>query len=149
MKNVILIGLLALLSTNAIAQKNEKKEEKKVNAPALVVKAFQKDFPKVTKVNWSAEGTAFEAEFKLNGVEASANYDKAGKRTETELEIKKEQIPAKALSYIKKNFSTYKISEAARITDANKLVSYEAEMTKAGKSFDLIFDTNGNFLKKE
>ena len=145
MKNVILIGLLAFLSTNIQAQKIEKK----VNAPALVVKAFQKDFPKVTKVNWTAEGADFEAEFKLNGVEASANYDKTGKRTETELEIKKEQIPAKALNYIKKNFSKYKISEAARITDANKMVSYEVEMTKAGKSFDLIFDADGNFLKKK
>jgi len=145
MKNVFIIGLLALLSTNVLAQKIEKKG----NAPALVIKAFQKDYPKVTNVNWTAEGAEFEAEFKLNGVEASANYDKTGKRTETELEIKKEQLPAKALSYIKKNFSSYKISEPARITDANKIVKYEAEMTKAGKSFDLIFDAKGHFLKKD
>ncbi|MFA7043117.1 MAG: PepSY-like domain-containing protein [Bacteroidales bacterium] len=149
MKKVMFITLLALISTNAIAQKNEEKEDQKVNAPTVVIKAFQKDYPKVTKVNWVTEGNDFEAEFKLNGKETSANYDKTGKRVETELEIKKEQLPANALCYIKKYFSTYKVLEAFKVTDAKNAVSYEVEISKIGKSLDLIFDAKGNFLKKD
>ncbi|MBC7865300.1 MAG: hypothetical protein IAF38_20155, partial [Bacteroidia bacterium] len=38
-----------------------------------------------------------------------------------------------------------KVKEAAKITDAKGVVTYEAEIDNA----DYIFDSTGNFLKKE
>jgi len=43
-----------------------------------------------------------------------------------------------------KNIRAKKIKEAAKITDAKGVVTYEAEVT--GK--DLIFDASGKFLKE-
>jgi len=147
MKNLILVALLTALSLNAVAQKAE--NVKKVTVPQVVEQAFKKDFPTVKKVTWSAEVKDFEAEFNLDGIATSANYDKNGKLVELEKGIKTEQLPVAALNFIMKNYSTYKISEAAKITKDTKVVTYEAEITKSGKSFDLIFDANGHFLKKE
>lgn len=42
----------------------------------------------------------------------------------------------------------FKLSEAAKITDAVDKIMYEAEMSKGKEHFDAIFDDKGNFLKK-
>jgi hypothetical protein len=151
MNKLIVVLMICSLSISAIAQKTEKEEknEKQPEVPASVEKAFAKDYPNVKDVNWDAEGKDFEAEFKLNGVDCSANYDKTGHRTEVETTIKSTELPKAALDYIGKNFGAYKLIEAAKITDDKNVVSYEAEVGLNGKSTDLVFDINGKFLKKE
>jgi hypothetical protein len=52
---------------------------------------------------------------KLNGKEASANYDKAGHKLATEIEIKESELPAKALTST--TYPYKKIKETAKITD--------------------------------
>ncbi|MFA6334790.1 MAG: PepSY-like domain-containing protein [Bacteroidales bacterium] len=150
MKNKILVAALLLLGTYALAQEPAKeKESKKIDAPAVVKQAFQKDYPNVKKVDWSMENGDFEAEFTLNGAEASANYDKAGLKKQFEIEIKTDQLPVSVLSYVKSNYAGYKLTEAAKITNDNNETIFEAEVSKGGKSLDLQFDTAGKFLKKD
>jgi hypothetical protein len=151
MNKLIIVLMISSLSISAIAQKTEKEEknEKQPEVPASVKQAFAKDYPNVKNATWDAEGKEFEAEFKLNGVDCSANYDKTGHRTEVETTIKGTELPKAALDYIGKNYSTYKLKEAAKITNDKNVVSYEAEVELNGKSIDLVFDTNGKFLKKE
>ena len=57
------------------------------------------------------------------------------------------ELPANILEYLKKNYATNKITEAAKITDDKNVVTYEAEIGKDGKSYDVLFDFNGNFIK--
>jgi hypothetical protein len=151
MNKLVVVLLYSLLSITAIAQKTEKKDEKEKQpeVPASVAQAFAKDYPDVKVVTWGAEGKDFEADFQLNSVECSANYDKTGHRTEFEATIKSTELPKSALDYINKNYSAYKLIEAAKITDDKNAVSYEAEVSLNGKSMDLVFDANGKFLKKE
>ena len=151
MNKLISILMISSLSLSAIAQKTEKEEknEKQPEIPASVENAFAKDYPIVKDVSWDAEGKDFEAEFKLNGVDCSANYDKTGKRLEVETTIKSTELPKAALDYISKNYGAYKLIEAAKITDNKNVTSYEAEVGLNGKSTDLVFDANGKFLKKE
>ena len=142
--------LLGAFTLSAMAQKTGKNEksEGKVVVPAAVKVAFQKDFPSVKKVSWGPEKADFEAEFKLNGVETSANYDKTGKRLEVETSMKTNELPKAVLDYVAKNFPKYKITEAAKTIDSKNVVTYEAEVTLKGKSSDLIFDVNGKLLTK-
>ena len=151
MKKSLLFILTGLMSLTVMAQETEKeeKDEKKVNVPVVVKDAFAKDFPAVKNVTWGAEDKDFEAEFKLNGVDCSANYNKAGHRLETEATIKNDQLPKEALDYIGKNFASYKLVEAAKVTDDKNVVKYEAGLGLNGKTLELIFDSNGKFLEKE
>ncbi len=148
MKGKFLVAALLLISTCTFAQEAKEKESKKIDVPAVVKQAFQKDYPNVKKVDWSIEKEYFEAEFTMNGSEASANYDKTGVKKEFEIGIKNNELPVASLNYIKSNYAGYKISEAAKITDFKNVVTYEAEVTKSGKSLDLIFDVAGAFLRK-
>lgn len=140
MKNVILLAVMAI-STVGCAQSKEKKD-----VPKVVTEAFAKEYPN-TKVDWDIEEDGFEAEFKLNGKDASADYDKNGNKLATEIEVSESELPSSALSYLKTNYPKSKIKETAKITDSKNVVTYEAEIKIDGKNSDLLFDANGSFLK--
>lgn len=140
MKKVVLFAFMAM-GLVACGQSKENKE-----VPKVVTDAFAKDYPN-TKVDWDVEHDGFEAEFKLNGKEASADYDKMGNKLAMEIEISVNEMPKNALTYINSNYPKTKIKETAKITDAKKVVTYEAELKIDGKNSDLIFDAMGNFIK--
>ena len=142
MKNLILVAAMAI-STVGFAQNKEKKE-----VPTVVNEAFQKEYPN-TKVDWNIEKDSFEAEFKMNGKNASADYDKAGHKLATEIAIKESELPAKALAYIAATYPNKKIKETAKIIDNKNVITYEAEVKIDKKDSDLIFDASGKFLRKE
>lgn len=116
-------------------------QESKV--PAAVKDAFRKQYPQAVKVEWEAEKGNYEAEFVSNGIRQSVLMDAAGKVLETEVEIKPEQLPEAAQTYLAQNYTGQKIKEAAKITDAKGGITYEAEV----KGKDLIFDAAGNFIR--
>ena len=149
MKTKLLIAFLVMFGTVAMAQEKEEKEKKeKVEVPAAVSQAFQKDYPSIKDVSWDAEDGEFEAEFKIDGVEASANYDKTGHKKEFEIAIKIEELSKVITNYITKNYSEYKLVEAAKMTSDKNIVTYEAAIKKEKKKLELIFDAAGKFMKK-
>lgn len=149
MKNLILIAAIGFFSFAACAQTTDtEKKETKVVVPESVSSAFAKDFPAVSKVSWDMEDGNFEAEFKEGGVDESATYDKTGHKMETEVAIKVTDLPQVVQAYITKNYAAYKLTEAAKITNDKNILVYEAEVGKDGKSYDVIFDADGKFIKQ-
>ena len=64
------------------------------NPPAVVQKAFEQKFPKVTKVSWGKENEKeWEAAFTLNGSKLSANFLNDGTWAETERKITVADFP--------------------------------------------------------
>jgi len=121
---------------------------KEAQVPANVKDGFAKKYPGSKVKVWEKEGAEFEAEFDLNKVESSAVFIADGTFKELEQEIKSTELPKTAVDYCAKNFVGYKLTEAAKITDAAGKVMYEAEMKKNKIQFDALFDQNGTFLKK-
>lgn len=137
-KAIISTVVLALLVLTACSQ-----NAKKTNVPAIVQTSFTTHFAGA-KAEWEEEDSNYEAEFEKDGKEMSAVFDKTGALLETETEIPADQLPAAALAYIKQHHADAKVKEAAKITDAKGVVTYEAEV----KGKDLIFDASGNFVKE-
>ncbi|NHN24980.1 hypothetical protein FIA58_004745 [Flavobacterium jejuense] len=133
--------VIIAISSMALSQAQEKK------VPDAVIKAFKKEHPNV-KASWDIEKKGFEAEFKMNGKDASENYSSNGKKMATEIEIEEKELPKKALEYVLKNYPNKKIKETAKITDANGTITYEIELKIDTKNTDLLFDSNGEFIKK-
>ncbi len=80
----------------------------KSTVPNNVNAAFMKKFPNAKKVSWDKENdTEWEAEFKMNGQEYSANFSSAGIWMETEHEIKKADIPAAVKKTLDTEFAGY------------------------------------------
>jgi len=120
----------------------QKLSEKAV--PEAVQSALQKNNPNAKEVKWEKEKGNYEAGFEVSKTDHSVLIDASGSIIETEVEISIDALPKNARTYVTQKYPGKKIKEAAKITDAKGVVTYEAEVT--GK--DLIFDASGKFLKE-
>jgi hypothetical protein len=139
MKTIFILTAILLSGQTLWAQKVSKKD-----VPLAVQKSLSIHYPDVQKVKWEKEHRNFEASFEINGTELSVVYDQNGTLLETETEISVKELPISVLDYVKVHYKGQKIKEAATITDAAGVVTYEAEI----KGMDLIFDSKGSFLKE-
>lgn len=117
--------------------------------PQAITEAFSKKFPEAKKVKWDKENAAeWEAEFKMNGTEYSANFTSAGEWTETEHEIKTSEIPAAVKATLDQDFKDYEIEEAEiSVTKEGKV--YEFELEKDETALEVAIDVNGKIVTKE
>ncbi len=137
MKALSIAAGIILTSLVSCAQKVKEKD-----VPENVKMSLQKAHPEAKKVTWEKEDANYEAGFETKDGEYSIVIDGAGNILETEVEIAAAALPETTKAYIAKQYSGEKIKEAARITDAKGIVTYEAEV----KGKDLIFDSAGNFV---
>ena len=142
-KYLVTIMLSGFLIVSAYAQ-----DLKTANVPKEVKAAFLAKYPESSKlkVAWEKEKANYEANWGgKSGEDNSALFTPTGTFIELVKAIAINQLPAKALAYIKKNRANVKIMEAGLVNDASGTVTYEAEM-KGGK--ELVFDKDGNFIKE-
>lgn len=142
MKNLVLVSMLAVIfSFTACAQKNDVPEKAK--------NAFTQKFPDAKKVKWSKEDkNVWEAEFKMDGKEYSANFTTEGSWKETEYEIKKSDIPPAVKESLDKEFAGYKMEEAEISETADGKV-YEFELEKDQTNMEVAISPEGKVVKKE
>ena len=139
MKKTIATLVLMLFSMLTFAQKILEK-----NIPANVKSSFQKKYPVAKSIKWEKEGERYEASFDLNKTDHSVLIDAQGNIIETEVEIELNQLPTGILDYVKNHYAGNRVIEAAEITDAKGIVTYEVEI----KGMDLIFGNNGKFIRE-
>ena len=138
MKKMIVLFSIGCMVTLAACSQSIKESQ----VPANVKMTFQKEFPNVA-AKWEKEKENYEVNFKKVGKTMSAVITKAGVLMETETDIAVSALPAAAHDYLKMHFKGVKVKEAAKITNEKGEITFEAEVS--GK--DVIFDSNGNFLK--
>lgn len=144
MKNVIFILVYSLGFTlySCAQTKND------TNAPEKVTLAFTQKFPTAKKVKWDKENESeWEAEFKLDGKEYSANFALNGDWQETEHEIKESEIPANVLAILNQNFSKFEIEES-EISETNTGKAYEFEIEVDEAKYEVSIDAQGKLTKK-
>ncbi|CAN5749789.1 hypothetical protein BH10BAC2_BH10BAC2_06860 [soil metagenome] len=130
----LFIAISVLTATSCFAQ---------TQPPAPVQEAFKKDFPGITVKKWEKENGNYEASFSKVGKTMSAVFDAKGVWVETETDIEISALPAAVVAYVKANYSSAGIKEAAHIkTPTGEM--YEAEV----KGKDLLFDMQGKFIKE-
>jgi len=137
----LIVVAFAAITFTACAQKP--------NVPENVNKSFIQKFPDAKSVKWNKENeTEWEAEFKLNGEEYSANYSTDGIWKETEHEIEKSDIPANVKQTLDTELAGYKIEEAEISETANGSV-YEFELEKDKVKMEVAVSPDGKVVKKE
>jgi len=137
-----MIAIAAIFSLSACGQSGK-------DVPANIKSAFSQKFPNASKVSWGKETkNEWEAEFKMDGKEYSANYNTDGEWMETEYEISINEIPAPVKSSIDKEFEGYKIEEAEISETANEK-RFEFSLKKDKITIEAAFDTTGKVVSKE
>ena len=115
-------------------------------APDPVLKAFIKNYGDA-KATWKVTDGNYEASFKLIGMPAVAWYDSTGHRTKYMVEIKEEQLPAIARSYIERNYPKAKVITAHKWTDDQKVSTFQAEIKVGTETKSLMFTSRGDLIK--
>ncbi len=141
MKKLIGLAFVAMIvSFAACAQKN---------VPAKAKDAFNQKFPNAQNVNWGKEGSnVWEAEFKMNGKEMSANYDPDGNWKETEEEIQENEVPEVVNNALQTNYPDATISHVFKVENTEG-ISYEYEIKNNGNKMEVVLDSSGNIKKSE
>ncbi len=137
-KLVPMFALVASISFSASAQ-----QLAAAKVPAAAKASFAKKYPGVT-AKWEKENGKYEVNFKQHGNAMSVLMDDKGSISETEMDVKVNELPPAILAYVKEHYKGKAIKEGAKITKADGTVNYEAEV--AGK--DVIFDASGKFIKE-
>jgi len=138
---VLIISAVLLISFSACGQSAK-------DVPANVTSAFTKKFPNASKVKWGKESDKeWEAEFKMDGKEYSANFDLAGEWVETEYEIAAAELPAVVKSAIEKESAGLKIGEAA-VSETKDGKEYEVTAGKGKSAMAFVVDSNGVIKSK-
>lgn len=138
MKAIGMIAFSCFCGVAACAQ-----HVKEARVPAKVKMAFSKEYPQVP-AKWEKEGKGYEVNFKKDGKSMSLVIDNMGSITETETGITVAELPTLIAGYVKQHYMGAKITEASKIVDAKGTPTYEARV----KDKDVIFDSNGKFLKE-
>jgi len=145
MKNVIAFLCVVFISAGIVAFKMPQTE----NVPQVVKIAFAKKFPTAKKIDWKKESSSeWEAEFKMDKTEYSANFSAEGKWLETEHEVSIKEIPKKIKAILDSKFIGYKIEES-EISEIALDTVYEFEIEKGEESLEVAIDSNGKVVKKE
>ncbi|BFN38061.1 PepSY-like domain-containing protein [Fidelibacter multiformis] len=142
MKTLKLFALaFAILSITACAQKT--------TAPENVVKAFSQKFPDAQSVKWNKENESeWEAEFKMDSEEYSANFSTDGVWMETEYEIEQSAIPANVKQTLDSEFADFEI-EGAEISETSEDTVYEFALEKGEQKMEVAIAPDGIVKKKE
>ena len=142
-KFIIGLSLAALFGTGLFAYAGDG------SVPTRVKEAFAKKFPQAKKVKWDKESDSeWEAEFKMDGVEYSANFLEDGTWKETEHEIKTGEIPDMVQAMLHTEFKGYEIEEA-EISETSDGLTYEFEMEKGEKDLEVRIDARGKVIEKK
>lgn len=141
MKKIIIILFLAMAGVTASAQFRD--------IPAAVTEAFKQKFPDASNVSWKDGVTSFEASFKMNNHDYTANFSKDGKWKRTEKSISYEVLPqAVQDGYSKSKYSGWKRGSVAEVDDYEEEFHYRifVEKNVVQKKF-LYFDRQGKLVK--
>ena len=120
--------------------------DKKV--PEKVKTSFEQKFPDAKNIEWAMENdTEWEAEFTMNGVDYSSNFTVAGEWTETEYEMKINELPEVVQTVINSDYSDYNI-EGIESSETKEGVVYEIALEKGENNVELSISKDGVLLNK-
>jgi sulfur carrier protein ThiS len=142
MKNLMII--LMLFSTMIFTACGQKD-----NVPTKVKAAFTKKFPDAKNLRWGKESaTEWEAEFKLNGQDYSANFTSDGSWKETEYRIQKSDLPEAVQTTLSENYNDYNI-EIAEVSETAKGKVFEILLKNGDKKTEAVIYSNGQMVKQQ
>ena len=144
MKSLLALAFCIIsFATISCSQKINEKD-----LPALVKTAFSNKYPSVTSIKWGKENAKeYEAEFKLNNTDVSANFKMDGTWVETETTIPANELPAAVTNAVNTKYQGAVYGRTEKIEKPGGKILYEVNITVKGKKKELELDPNGVIVK--
>lgn len=141
-----LLMLASSLISFATISYGQKISEK--NLPVAVKTAFSTKYPAATNIKWGKENAKeYEAEFKLNNSDVSANFLVTGEWVETEKVVSVADLPATITNAIKSKYPSALLNKAEKLEKPGGKVLYEVFIKLNGKTKEVELNADGSFVK--
>ena len=141
-----LLSLACFIFSFATIGCSQKITEKDIPAP--VKTAFNNKFPGATDIKWEKENKKeFEANFKMNNAEVSANFGLDGTWVETETTIPSSELPAAVSNAVNIKYPGAVYGRTEKIEKPASKILYEVNITVKGKKKELEFNPDGSTAK--
>ena len=146
MKQILLV--LCVLSLGCLPVSAQTMQQRGV--PAVVLNAFQQQFPKARDVEWERmrDGN-YEVEFD-NGVFGRDNeviISPEGKLLRHQEDLTSSSLPDAVKKKIKEEFSEYRVDGATKV-DADGTITYEVELERRQGDLKVVFAADGTVVKE-
>jgi len=146
----IISAVAVLAATSAVA---EEKKIKRSDLPPAVEKTVAEQSAGATVKGFSKETekgqTFYEAEMVVNGHSRDILIDANGAIVEVEEEVAMDALPADVKAGLQAKAGEGKLVKVETITKKDKLVAYEAVVTKGGKKSEIQVGPDGKPLDHE
>ncbi|MEO6168026.1 MAG: hypothetical protein ABIO46_13465 [Chitinophagales bacterium] len=144
MRKIISFALLLSFASFASAQT--------INAslvPQVVKNKMQEKYPEAKGLYWRQSDAGFvEANFTDDGKKCNTIFLTTGGWVSTDCEITAEEFPAAATTYLSDPKNADKVTKYYQSDTKAKGKQFSADVKKAGKSLQYIFDGEGNLIMK-
>jgi len=121
----------------------------KKDVPKEVTEAFAMKFPNAKSIKWDKESkTEWEAEFKMDKMEYSANFESNGTWKETEYKIKTSEVPENIKNALMAAYPECKL-ERVEVSETSDGKVYEIAIENEEQDLEIIINTSGTIVKKE
>lgn len=141
----ILIPLALIISCQSASGQDKKKDDKKV--PDAVRTTFQAKYPGEDDPDWHTDDHGYwESRFRIDGIRHRADFLPDGTWVETEINIKKKELPEPILKVIKEKYNDEEITEIELVDSAEKGAFYDVEFKRKGKNKDVEFRATGEII---
>ncbi|MDB5197567.1 MAG: hypothetical protein JWP88_1938 [Flaviaesturariibacter sp.] len=114
MKRILLVIAIVSVSLSSFAAAPD--------VDTKVLDAFNKTFPDVQDVSWSATALSYEVKFKLNEISTHVTYDKQGNALQTLRYYGETQLPMLVLTKVKSRFADKKIFGVTELTTGDETI---------------------------
>jgi uncharacterized membrane protein YkoI len=119
----------------------------KITVPAAVTKAFSEKFHGAAEVKWGKENAKeYEAEFKFNNTDVSANFKTDGTWVETETTIAAADLPAAVSAAMNTKYPAAPIIKTEKLEKPGGIVQYEVVVKVNGKKKEVELNADGSFI---
>ena len=116
--------------------------------PAPVKTAFDYKFPGATDIKWEKENKKeFEANFKMNNAEVSANFGLDGTWVETETTIPSSELPVAVTNAVNTKYPGAVYGRTEKIEKSGGKILYEVNITVDSKKKELELSPDGVIVK--
>ncbi|MGL5561723.1 MAG: PepSY-like domain-containing protein, partial [Tannerellaceae bacterium] len=147
-RSILLALACSIFIGNTSCIDNNKKTDNKA-----VQTAFEKQYPKVSDIDWKLKDSFYVVEFKQIGIkEAEAWYDKEGKWLQSEFDIKFNKLPQIVQeAFGKTKYATWKIDDIKILERLNmdNLCIIEVENKANNAEMTLFYTDSGLLIKEE
>ena len=144
MKSKFIFAMLSIVIGTALFAQIRK-------VPAEVTDALKKKYPSAENVEWKDKVTYFEAEFKMDGIEMTADFSNKGEWQESNKKLSFDALPAPVKDGFKKSkYADWTPGSVTEIEKNDKQTQYKIYVEKSSlvqKKF-LFFNTDGQLDKE-